>query len=228
MLNFRRLRQQAYVCALGVFVAATVVACDGSKTQRRQEPAQTSTVPIAILGIAVDEPLALPQCKVSDIQLVAGSPLWQGVYNGSTTCYVEVTLSAEEEAEAAKTVDPVFRTRRGYRVYTPAGTAPFYVSEIILATLHDKVAEIAIETTGSDGQESAFADLKTKFGDPSDVKSDSQIAGIDASWLVLPQNVTVDFEGIGGSRDTGHITLHSRAFTEADREYSARHPAPHL
>ena len=228
MSGFRSLCQQWYVFVLSLFMATTLVACDGSKTQKGRGPTPSSTAPIAILGIAVDKPLALPQCKMSDIVLVAGSPAWQGAYQGSITCYVEITLSKEEEAEMAKVVDPVFRTRRGYRVYTPAGSAPYYINEIILSTLHNKVAEIAIDTTGSDGQESAFSDLKTKFGDPSDVQRDSQTAGIDANWLILPQNVAVNFEGISRGRDTGHITLHNQDFIEAEREYSSRHPAPHL
>jgi hypothetical protein len=229
MLDFCRSYRRWNICALSLFIAATIVACDGSKNGKQQ--AQTSTVPVAILGIAIDESLALPQCRRSDLELIDGGAAWQALYKGSTTCYVAITLSEKEESEMAKTVDPAFRDRREYRVYTSAASTPSYIKRIILSTLHNKVAEIVIDTTGTDEQNSVFADLKAKFGSPSGNGSNQGDFGaqsINASWLIRPQNIAVNFEGFGGDPDTGHITLDSQSFRDAESEYSARHPSPHL
>lgn len=51
---------------------------------------------------------------------------------------------------------------------------------------------------------------------------------IPANWLLMPQDVSIELDGIGANRDMGSITVQSKAMKDAERDYRRRNPPAHL
>jgi hypothetical protein len=209
--------------------SSTANAISGPRT------ATTRSEPKVLFGIAMDQPLALPECKKSDVEYLETNDPSLAMYHGSVTCFIKYERSKAEEVKADAEADPAFRSRRNYSIKIPSSVKPSYAEEVSVSTLHDRVAEIEIDTAGQAGQDDALADLTRKFGNPTSQNSKilhnglgAQIEGVDAFWNFANQGVTIEFDGIGDSPDKGYITVHNRDFTNATKNYDARHPSPHL
>ena len=199
----------------------------------RSEQTTKPARPMVLLGIAMNQPLALPECEKKSLQFFGTDDPSLAIYNGSVPCFVRYEQSAAAEAKTDAEADPVFRSRRNFSIKFPNGSEPLYVQEVSVSTLHGRVAEIDIRTTGETGQQDALADLKRKFGDPMSANTSmlqngfgAQFQGINAFWNV--QGVTVELDGIGASRDKGSIRARNRDFANALRDLDTRHPSPHL
>jgi hypothetical protein len=203
---------------------------------------QASPGPVMLLGITMEKPLTLPPCKNSDLRIFGDQQSYQGLYNGTITCAVKQTLSKNIETEIKKEeagkevhVDPAFETREGYTIKFPSGGAPSYINEVVVSTLHGRVAEIDVTTNGEEDQQRVFEDLKEKFGSPSQTNIDAmqngfgaKFEGITANWYRAPQRISIEFKGIAATRENGRFSLEGQDMVEAEKAYELRNPTPHL
>lgn len=236
----------------GQAIAAIVVICASVLAMRsvppqtgKNRPAKTLNLaasenriafrPVEILGIIIDRPVTLPDCKKADLDFIDSNHAWQAPYHGNVVCSVKINPPKKNQAKIVTQVDPAFADRKEYHINIPDASKPSYIKDVTVSTLHNKVAEILIKTNGESGQDQAFTDLTAKFNTPQNVANEPlqngfgmQLSSINAHWFLTPSRVSISFEGIAERRDTGYLILRSQTYRDAVNDFDARHPQPHL
>ncbi len=171
-----------------------------------------------VLGISLGQPLAIAECQKS---YSPGNSVSYDSLNRKGVCYEERTYPL---AASCSNLNDVTATIK----YPPSSPNqnPAWAWNVYAHFVNGRVERVSISTPGVSGQDLAYADLVSKYGEPTE-KSVSQVQNmngakfesITALWDA--GDVFIEFDGTSSKLTSGEVRIYSavgKAATDAKRK----------
>lgn len=150
----------------------------------------------SVFGIALHKPLDIPECEKTE--------------NGGSQLIGEkrmCVISGRTRTDVC---------RQNVEIFFPDNLKPYYfkMMSIYVVLIEDNVESVEFPTLGESVQKEVLADLKTKYGKPSKIRSvpykdifGRKFSGTEANWK--KQNFSVSFIGIIDEIDDGGVSVYT-------------------